>query len=82
MSETVGASGAKKADMRVVHVVGAMDRAGTETMIMNLYRAMDRDRIQFDFIVHEDRLCDYDEEIADLGGVIRRICLLYTSRLS
>lgn len=73
MSETVGASSAKKADMRVVHVVGAMDRAGTETMIMNLYRAMDRDRIQFDFIVHEDRLCDYDEEIADLGGVIRRI---------
>lgn len=63
----------RQADLRIVHVVGAMDRAGTETMIMNLYRSIDRDRVQFDFLVHEDRLCDYDEEICDLGGVIRRI---------
>ena len=33
---------------RVLHVVGAMDRAGTETMIMNLYRSFDRERYQFD----------------------------------
>ena len=30
--------------MRVLHVIGAMDRGGAETMIMNLYRAMDRPR--------------------------------------
>lgn len=65
--------GSGKADLRIVHVVGAMDRAGTETMIMNLYRSIDRDRVQFDFLVHEERLCDYDEEICDLGGMIRRI---------
>ena len=29
--------------IRVLHVVGAMDRAGTETMIMNLYRSFDRE---------------------------------------
>lgn len=58
--------------IRVLHVIGAMDRAGAETMIMNLYRAIDRDSIQFDFLVHEDRECDYDEEIQELGGRIWR----------
>lgn len=39
--------------MRVLQVIGVMDRGGAETMVMNLYRAMDRERIQFDFLVHE-----------------------------
>lgn len=59
--------------MRVLQVIGAMDRGGAETMIMNLYRALDRSRIQFDFLVHEERACDYDEEIQDLGGKLFRV---------
>ena len=35
--------------IRVLHVIGAMDRGGAETMIMNLYRAIDRTKVQFDF---------------------------------
>lgn len=31
--------------MRVLQVIGVMDRGGAETMVMNLYRAMDRERI-------------------------------------
>ena len=37
---------------RVVHVVSDMHRGGAETMIMNLYRNIDRDKLQFDFICH------------------------------
>lgn len=59
--------------IRVLHVIGAMDRGGAETMIMNLYRAINRDVIQFDFVVHEQRRCDYDEEIERLGGRIYRV---------
>lgn len=58
---------------RILHVIGAMDRGGAETFIMNMYRAMDRERIQFDFLVHEQRTCDYDEEIAGLGGRLYRL---------
>lgn len=58
--------------MRVLHVIGAMDRGGAETMIMNLYRAIDRSKVQFDFVVHEERECDYDAEILALGGRIFR----------
>ncbi len=58
--------------IRVLHVIGAMDRGGAETMIMNLYRTIDRDKIQFDFAVHTERHCDYDDEILRLGGKIHR----------
>lgn len=59
--------------IRVLHVIGAMDRGGAETIIMNLYRRMDRTKIQFDFMVHENRECDYDTEITGLGGKIYRV---------
>jgi glycosyltransferase involved in cell wall biosynthesis len=58
---------------RVLQVVGTMDRAGAETMIMNLYRHIDRTAIQFDFLYFTDRTCDFDSEIASLGGRIFRV---------
>ena len=59
--------------MRILQVIGVMDRGGAETMVMNLYRAMDRSSIQFDFLVHEQRDGDYDAEIRELGGRFFRV---------
>ena len=56
--------------IRILHVLGRLDRGGAETMIMNLYRHMDRNRIQFDFVIHTEDICDYTEEIERLGGKI------------
>ena len=56
--------------IRILHVIGSMNRGGAETMIMNLYRKMDREKIQFDFAVHTDAPADYDAEIVSLGGRI------------
>lgn len=56
--------------IRVLQVIGQMDRGGAETMIMNLYREIDRTKIQFDFVVHTDQKCAYDDEIMSLGGKI------------
>ncbi|HWO77458.1 MAG TPA: glycosyltransferase family 1 protein [Bacillus sp. (in: firmicutes)] len=61
---------ATKGPIRVLHVLGRLNRGGTETMIMNIYRKIDRSKIQFDFIVHTDDKCDYDDEIQELGGKI------------
>ena len=38
--------------MRVLHVLGTLDMGGAESRIMDLYRHMDRNRVQFDFLVH------------------------------
>lgn len=59
-----------KEPVRILQVLGRLDRGGAETMIMNLYRCMDRSRIQFDFVIHTLDKCDYTEEIEGLGGKI------------
>lgn len=38
--------------IRVLQCVNDMHRAGLETMLMNYYRAIDRNDIQFDFLTH------------------------------
>ena len=59
--------------IRILHIVGRMDRAGAETMVMNLYREIDRSKFQFDFVYFTNSPCDYDAEIEALGGRIYRI---------
>lgn len=53
---------------RMLHIVGSMSPSGIGNFIMNVYRNIDRDRVQFDFIVHEHRDVSFDEEIRALGG--------------
>lgn len=56
--------------IRVLHSVSNMDRAGVETMLMNYYRHIDRDEVQFDFLCNKKKPGAYDEEIDSLGGKI------------
>ena len=56
--------------IRVLHIVGRMDRGGIETMIMNLYRNIDRSKVQFDFLAHYGREAVYNDEIRSMGGRI------------
>lgn len=58
---------------RILQVVTYMGRGGIETMLMNYYRRMDREKIQFDFLVHRDFRADFDDEIEALGGRIYRV---------
>lgn len=56
--------------IRVLQVVTLMERAGLETRIMDIYRNIDRSKIQFDFLTHRMEEGDYDAEIKSLGGVV------------
>ncbi|WP_210608814.1 glycosyltransferase family 1 protein [Priestia flexa] len=56
--------------IRVLHVIGSMNRGGIETFLMNIYRNIDRNKVQFDFAVHTQKKCAYDDEIVNLGGRI------------
>lgn len=56
--------------IRVIHVVKVMNQGGAETMIMNIYRNIDRKKVQFDFLCMTDEKGAYDDEIKELGGRI------------
>ena len=59
--------------VRILQVVPAMGCGGMETFIMNVYRNIDRSRVQFDFLCHYARPQFYDREIESLGGRIYRL---------
>lgn len=54
--------------IRVLQVVTTMDMGGLESFIMNIYRNIDRDKVQFDFLKHRDSESFFDEEIKEMGG--------------
>ncbi|MCS0826128.1 glycosyltransferase family 1 protein [Cytobacillus firmus] len=68
-----------KNPVRVLHIVSSMGRGGAESLIMNIYRMIDRSEIQFDFITHSEGEEDYDKEIKLMGGRIYRIASLGTA---
>lgn len=63
--------------IRVLQVVNNMHRAGLETMLMNYYRNIDKNEIQFDFLTHRPNRSDYDDEIESLGGKVYYAPRLY-----
>ena len=56
--------------IRVLQVFTIMNRGGAESMIMNYYRKLDRNKVQFDFLVHRKEKAAFDDEIENLGGKI------------
>jgi glycosyltransferase involved in cell wall biosynthesis len=56
--------------IKVLHVVGRMHPGGIETLLMNVYRNIDRDKYEFHFAVQSPEPSFYDEEIRELGGTI------------
>lgn len=55
--------------IRVLHVLGGLGTGGTESLIMNWYRHIDRSKVQFDFLVRSSD-DNYAEEITAFGGRI------------
>jgi glycosyltransferase involved in cell wall biosynthesis len=58
---------------RVLQVIGSLGYAGVEAVVMNYYRHINREQIQFDFITCSPKPERYDEEINQLGGRIFRL---------
>lgn len=58
--------------IRILHIVGTMNRGGAETLLMELYRHIDRNKVQFDFLIYNysGKPGAFDEEILSLGGKI------------
>lgn len=56
--------------IRILHVLQRMEAGGTQALLMNLYRKIDKSKIQFDFLVEYPDKQFYDEEVIKLGGKI------------
>lgn len=54
--------------VKVLQIIRHMNAGGAETLIMNLYRNIDKSKVQFDFLVFGEGI--FDKEITELGGKI------------
>ena len=59
--------------IRVAIVAGKMDSGGKKNLIMEYYRHVNRDEVQFDFICDADSQAIPTEEIESLGGRVQVI---------
>ncbi|EEG77497.1 glycosyltransferase family 1 protein [Dethiobacter alkaliphilus] len=56
--------------IRVLHVFGRLDSGGAESRTMDIYRKIDKTKVQFDFAIHTDDKCFFTDEVSALGGKI------------
>lgn len=56
--------------IRVLHILDSMGMGGIQSFVLNLYRAVDRSKIQFDFLLHREFHNQNEAEIRRLGGNI------------
>ena len=58
---------------RILHTGMTTNYGGVESVVMNWYRHINREKIQFDFLVsHKSPLIAYEDEIKKMGGRIYR----------
>lgn len=53
--------------IRILHVVGWMNRGGVETWLMHILRNIDRSSFEMDLVLHTSEPCHYNDEIRSLG---------------
>ena len=63
----------EKKPIRVLQIIGDVVGGGVEQVILNYYRHIDRNEVQFDFILHNGALKSYVDNIESLGGKVYKI---------
>lgn len=53
-------------------MIGSLEMGGSQNMVMSLYRAIDRSKAQFDFVIDSDKADVFSDEIQSLGGRVYR----------
>lgn len=56
--------------IKVLQYIGSLTQGGSQTMIMNLYRNIDRSKVQFDFVIHAGGMTELALEAQELGATI------------
>lgn len=56
--------------IRILHMIGCFEMGGSQSMVLNLYRTIDRSKVQFDFIVDHPEINELESAFVELGARI------------
>lgn len=59
--------------VKVLEVIGSMNMGGAETLLMNIFKNIDRKKFEMIFLCYGNQKFDYEDELTNLGEKIIRI---------
>lgn len=68
--------------IRVLQILGIVAGGGVEAVIMNYYEHIDRTKVQFDFIVHNDNKIDITPKVEAMGGRVYKVTPYYKNPIA
>lgn len=61
------------ANLRVLHVLDGLNIGGMEIFVMNYYRKINKEVVQFDFAIFENERNHFENEINEFGGRVYKL---------
>ena len=55
--------------IRILHYIGLLEFGGSQSFVMELYRKIDRSKIQFDFVTFPNQKDGFYKEIIDMDSI-------------
>lgn len=71
-----------KEPIRVLQIIGIVAGGGVEAVIMNYYEHIDRTKVQFDFVVHNDNKIDITPKVEAMGGRVYKVTPYYKNPIA
>lgn len=59
-----------KEPIKVLHVFGFFDKGGAESMVMNLFNHIDRNKVEFGFVVHGEEVGSNEKAVLEMGAEV------------
>ena len=56
--------------IRILHMIGSLNLGGSQSMVINLHKAIDKSKVQFDYVVDHPNHLYFADIVKNLGGKI------------
>lgn len=71
-----------KSPIRVLQILGIVAGGGVESVVMTYYKHIDRAKVQYDFIVHDDNKIDITNKVEAMGGKVYKVTPYYKNPIA
>ncbi len=68
--------------IRILQILGIVAGGGVESVVMNYYEHIDRAKVQFDFVVHNDNIIDITDKVKSMGGKVYKVTPYYKNPIA
>ncbi len=72
----------QKEPILILQILGIVAGGGVESVVMNYYEHIDKTKVQFDFVVHNDNTIDITDKVKSMGGKVYKVIPYYKNPIT